>query len=178
VRLREEFWDWFESKYHLRVKENREKSIEWRDGKYHGATSGKLQYQQHVMRLKIDGGAHWTAGQDALKRMMESSWWGWDDGSRCFHWRWPKWYRECIRDGLEVHFPGSKPNFKRAQKDIRGEDAKAKVIEKLRKMAERRYIVPGKVESLTSVFTVEKADDIRLVYNAAESGLNNAMVVP
>jgi hypothetical protein len=79
---------------------------------------------------------------------------------------------------LEVHFPGSKPKFKRAQKDIRGKDAKAKVIDKLRKMVERRYIVPRKVESLTSVFAVEKADDIRLVYNAAESGLNDAMVVP
>jgi hypothetical protein len=34
------------------------------------------------------------------------------------------------------------------------------------------------VESLTSVFAVKKVDDIRLVYNAAEIGLNDAMVVP
>jgi hypothetical protein len=46
------------------------------------------------------------------------------------------------------------------------------------KMRKRRYIVPGLVESLTSVFVVEKVDDIRLVYTAAESGLNDAMVVP
>jgi hypothetical protein len=38
--------------------------------------------------------------------------------------------------------------------------------------------VPGDVKSLTSVFAVEKVDDIRLVFNAAESGLNDAMVVP
>jgi hypothetical protein len=45
-------------------------------------------------------------------------------------------------------------------------------------MRKRRYIVEGLVESLTSVFAVDKVDGIRLVYNAAESGLNDAMVVP
>jgi hypothetical protein len=65
-----------------------------------------------------------------------------------------------------------------AQRDERDATAKEKVTEKLTKMRKRRYIVPGLVESLTSVFAVKKVDDIRLVYNAAESGLNDAMVVP
>jgi hypothetical protein len=34
------------------------------------------------------------------------------------------------------------------------------------------------VESLTSVFAVDRVDDIRLVYNSAESGWNDATVVP
>jgi hypothetical protein len=45
-------------------------------------------------------------------------------------------------------------------------------------MRKQRYIVEGLVESLTSVFAVDKVDDIRLVCNVAESGLNDAMVVP
>jgi hypothetical protein len=70
-------------------------------------------------------------------RALQSSWWGWDAGSRCFHWRWPAWYRNTIQDGLEVHFPHGKPSFQSAQRDIRGEAAKKKVIEKLAKMIHR-----------------------------------------
>jgi hypothetical protein len=65
-----------------------------------------------------------------------------------------------------------------AQRDERDDTAKAKITGKMTKMRKRRYIVPGLVESLTPVFAVKKVDDIRLVYNAAESGLNDAMVVP
>jgi hypothetical protein len=72
-------------------------------------------------------------------RAQRASWWEWDDGSRCFYWRWPGWYINTICDGLEVHFVGEKPRFRLAQRDIRGEAAKAKVIEKLMKMRKRRY---------------------------------------
>jgi hypothetical protein len=44
------------------------------------------------------------AGRDALERLANTSWWDWEDGSRPLHWRWPKWYLEVIRDGLQVWF--------------------------------------------------------------------------
>jgi hypothetical protein len=86
------------------------------------------------MRVTVDAGCDWEAGKDAVIRAQRASWWEWDDGSRCFYWRWPGWYMNTIRDGLEVHFPGERPRFRSAQQDIRGEAAKAKVIEKLMKM--------------------------------------------
>jgi hypothetical protein len=176
IGLAAEFHRWFESVYHFRTK--KEETVVWKDGRYQWSNGGRMKYQLHFMRVAVDAGRDWEAGKDAVIRAQRASWWEWDDGSRCFHWRWPGWYMNTIRDGLEVHFPGEKPRFRWAQRDIRGEAAKAKVAKKLEKMRKRRYIVEGLVESLTSVFAVDKVDDIRLVYNAAESGLNDAMVVP
>jgi hypothetical protein len=50
---------------------------------------------------------------------------------------------------------------------------------KLSKVRDRRYITPGFVKSLTTFFSVPKGeDDIRMVYDASVSGLNNAIWVP
>jgi hypothetical protein len=80
---------------------------------------------------------------------------------------------------LKGPFSKSTSQVRRAQRDIKDENIKAKVIEKLGKVRERGYISPGLVESLTSFFEVEKGDDdIRLVYDGSVSGLNCAIWVP
>jgi hypothetical protein len=75
-----------------------------------------MKYELHFMRVAVDAGRDWEAGKDAVIRAQRASWWEWDDGSRCFHWRWPGWYTNTIRDGLEVHFPAEKPRFARLNK--------------------------------------------------------------
>jgi hypothetical protein len=42
--------------------------------------------------------------RDAITRLANSEWWEWSDGSAPAHWRWPKWFRETIQDGLPVWF--------------------------------------------------------------------------
>jgi hypothetical protein len=81
-----------------------------------------------------------------------------------------------MRDGLNVHFQSSPPKYRRAQRDIKDEETKARVLEKLKKVREGG---PGMVESITAFFEVEKGDDdIRLVYNDSVSGLNLSIWVP
>eukprot|EP00980_Cylindrotheca_fusiformis_P030894 scaffold25597_cov206-Cylindrotheca_fusiformis.AAC.4 len=120
-----------------------------------------------------------AAGRDVILRLARSTWWNWDDGSRPAHWKWPSWYLEVIRDGLQVWFKRS-PNFwKRPQP--KGRDAKQHELikKKLGKVRERRYVVAGTVDSLTSFFAVPKGeDDIRMVYDGTKSGLNDSIWVP
>ena len=53
------------------------------------------------------------------------------------------------------------------------------MVEKLSNIRLRGYISTGYVVSLTSFFSVLKGeDDIRMVYDATISGLNDAMWVP
>lgn len=54
-------------------------------------------------------------GIDVVARAANASWFEWDDGSQPFHWRWPKFYQQVIRDGLKVHFRSKTPAFKRPQ---------------------------------------------------------------
>eukprot|EP00980_Cylindrotheca_fusiformis_P024767 scaffold12423_cov140-Cylindrotheca_fusiformis.AAC.1 len=120
-----------------------------------------------------------AAGRDVILRLSRASWWNWDDGSRPVHWKWPKWYEQVIRDGLPVWFKRSPDFWKRPQP--KGRDAKQHELikKKLGKVRDRRYVVPGEVNSLTSFFAVPKGeDDIRMVYDGTKSGLNDAIWVP
>jgi hypothetical protein len=117
-----------------------------------------------------------AAGMEALERASWSSWWGWDDGSRPFHWRWPEEYRERIRDGIKVHLQHDPPRYRVPQRDTKDPATKVRVIGKLTKVRLRGYIGPGFVVSLTAFFHVPKGeDDLRLVYDGSVSGLNDAM---
>ena len=54
-----------------------------------------------------------------------------------------------------------------------------KMKAKLDKVRKRRYIAPGFVSSLTSFFAVPKgSNEIRMVYDASLSGLNDSIWVP
>jgi hypothetical protein len=120
-----------------------------------------------------------AAGMEELERAAWSTWWGWDDGSRPFHWRWPEEDHERIRDGIKVHLQHDPPCYRVPQRDTKDPDIKAKVIGKLTKVRLRRYIGPGFVVSLAASFHVPKGeDDLCLVYDGSVSGLNDAMWMP
>ena len=71
------------------------------------------------------------------------------------------------------------PAYLWAQKDIADEMVKKQVIKKLNKVRNNRYIQAGYVKSLTSFFAVPKGDsDIRMVYDASVSGLNDSLWAP
>ena len=55
------------------------------------------------------------AAKDVLSRIANSTWWEWKAGSRPAHWKWPKWYREIIRDGLKLWFLYSPTTWRRPQ---------------------------------------------------------------
>ncbi len=53
------------------------------------------------------------------------------------------------------------------------------IQEKLASVQNHRYIIPGRVTSLTSFFSVPKGDhDIRMVYDSTKSGLNASLWAP
>jgi hypothetical protein len=85
-----------------------------------------------------------------------------------------------MRDGLRVHFWGTPPRYRRAQRDSKDPGERKLVVEKLIKVRERRYIAPGYGVLLTTFFPVPKGeDDVRMVYDGSVSGLNDdAMWVP
>ena len=84
-----------------------------------------------------------------------------------------------MRDGLKVWLRDEGPRNKRGQRPERDAAVKAKMKEKLMKVRDRRYICPGKVDSLTNYFGVPKGEfDVRMVYDGTASGLNIMIWVP
>jgi hypothetical protein len=143
------------------------------DGK--GQANYARWWQTRYQKSKLDI----VAARDAVGRAAGSSWWAWDAGSRPFHWRWPVYYQQRIRDGIPVHFTSEKPEFRRKQQPIKDAKTRERVKEKLNKVRDKGYICPGFVKSLTSFFPVDKGlHDIRMVYDGSASGLNKAMWVP
>jgi hypothetical protein len=118
-------------------------------------------------------------GCDVIRRTAEATWWTWDAGSACLHWNWPSFYRYVIRDGMSVHFKATPPCYFKPQKNELDPHIKQQMTEKLNHARERGYIGPGVVKSLTSFFAVPKGpDDVRNVYDASVSGLNDVIWVP
>jgi hypothetical protein len=153
----------------------------WRHRKdgYPWKLGGKQEYQKWWRYRFTESPMDWWSGRDAITCAAQTSWWSWDDGSTPLYWRWPAWYQRVMRDGLKFHFQGDLPQYKRAQRDSKDPVEKGLVIQKLKKVRERRYIAGGYVVSLTSFFPVEKGDDdIRMVYDGSLSGLSDAMWVP
>jgi hypothetical protein len=152
--------------------------------KYHwirraGHQVGRKLYQGWWTELWDTATLERLPGWDAVRRVADSSWWEWDEGSAPLYWRWPAEYRNTIRDGLEIWIRGPKPKFQRPQRPEKDPATRAKVVKKLATVRKRKYIAPGKVESLTDFFTVPKGeDDIRVVYNGTSSGLNEILWVP
>ena len=119
-------------------------------------------------------------GQDALTRLAESSWWQWDKGSTLFFWRWPSRHRRAIRDGTKLFVKKELlPHYFKRQMWPADMSHRSKMEEKLGKVRERGYVMPGEVQSLTGFFAVPKGDDdIRIVYDATACGLNAALWAP
>jgi hypothetical protein len=105
---------------------------DWRRGKGKNENlDGLRDYNTWWKSRMLVAHADLLPGADAVRRAAESSWWNWDDGSRPFHWRWPRWYQGTIRDGLEVHFQGKKLAYRKAQRCSPEQDARQKMREKL-----------------------------------------------
>jgi hypothetical protein len=120
-----------------------------------------------------------AAGRDALTKGMGTSWWNWDAGSSLFFWRWPRSFRTEARDGTPIWVCDTLPNYRRPQREERDPVRRAQIWEKLTKVRSRGYVLPGRVNSLTGYFAVGKDEtDIRMVYDASKSGLNDALWAP
>jgi hypothetical protein len=72
------------------------------------------------------------------------------------------------------------PDYWARQKWPSKKEHKLQLLKKLSKVVlNRKYIEQGFVESLTSYFAVPKGEtDIRVVYDATKSGLNDALWTP
>lgn len=121
-------------------------------------------------------------GQSACSRAWGASWWEWDKGSALFFWRWPADYLEQARIGTRPWFVSAPPASRERQPEYDDEETRAKVLEKVGKVVDRRYIErvdKSAVASLMHMFHVPKGDsDIRMVYDGTRSGLNDALWAP
>ena len=118
-------------------------------------------------------------GRDCITRAVNASWWEWLDGSTCFFWRWPSPIRHHVHDGYPVFVQGRLPSWKKKQNVPKQKAMALKMKDKLEKVTNRRYIIPGTVHSLIHVFAVAKGEtDIRLVYDGTKSRLNECTFAP
>ena len=118
-------------------------------------------------------------GRDAVRRAGLASWWEWDAGSSLFFWRWPAEYKKDVRDGLEVCVEGQLPEYWARQNWPKDLAEREQLKKKLYKPVFKNYIARGFVKSLTSFFAVLKGeDDIRIVYDATKSLLNESIWAP
>jgi hypothetical protein len=122
----------------------------------------------------------YEVGIDAIRRASGASFWEWDLGSTVLFWRWPKFLREELRDGLKVWFrQRDLPEYWGRQCWPENKQQRQQLKEKLNKVIVCDYISPGFVKSLTGFFAVPKGTiDIRVVYDATKSGLNAAIWTP
>ena len=120
-----------------------------------------------------------AAARDCLRRIAGVSVWKWDLGSRPIFWNWPEEFRTRVRDGLHVWVNKELlPNWRRPQMGIDPSHLEM-VRSKLDVIRSKGYVEPGTVRSLTAYFAVPKgADDIRMVYDGTQSGLNAALWAP
>lgn len=122
-------------------------------------------------------------GGDGVRK--GGSFWDWDAGSSLLFWRWPPEVRRDTRDGAKVYIKGKLPQYKAPQRVPGDKDQAQHLRQKLWRVRERGYICPGPVQSLTNVFAVPKVQneagevlDVRPVYDATKSGLNEAVWAP
>jgi hypothetical protein len=113
------------------------------------------------------------------------SFWDWDAGSSLLFWRWQPEARNDARDGTRIFVKGKLPRYRAPQRVPRDVAQAKQLRDKLWRVRERGYVNPGPVVSLTNVFAVPKVRDeagnvldVRPVYDATKSGLNDAVWAP
>jgi hypothetical protein len=119
-------------------------------------------------------------GRDAVGRAANSTWWNWDAGSTLFFWRWPKWTKTAVRDGVELFVDWANlPKYWKKQQWPEDDKSINKLRSKISNVRMKKYIQPGFVKSLTSYFAVPKAEtDVRIVYDGTACGLNDCLWAP
>jgi hypothetical protein len=140
----------------------------------------KRKKQRSKVRLNSELIKDLEIGCDAVARAANSSWWNWDAGSTLFFWRWPRWSKSSVRDGIKLFVDWDRmPSFWKRQQWPSDTHCVAKLRKKLSNVRGKQYVQPGFVKSLTSYFAVPKAKtDIRVVYDATACGLNDALWAP
>jgi hypothetical protein len=119
------------------------------------------------------------SARDALLRVGWSDFWEWLDGSSLLFWRWSRDHQSSAVLGYPSWVVGDLPRHRVPQRGEKTDEVKGMVRAKLHTVRTRRYVRPGRVESLTGYFSVPKGDsDIRLVYDASKSGLNSHLWSP
>ena len=168
-RLTREFWGWFQTKYPRFMR-----SLCAAKG-YPSWRGRLLDYLSKSREASLD----WEAGAECVERYANSDWWEWSDGSRPHFWRWPSDYQTPVRDGVSPWLKERLPRWLVPQRAEREDSAREAMKRKLDKVRRMRYLAPGRVESLTSFFSVPKGEnDTRMVYDGTKSGLNDAMWAP
>ena len=163
------------------VKGNQERIIyQWKKG-------GRAKYRRE-MKQKLKFVKDLEAARDCVRRACVCTWWDWCGGSRPFFWRWPKEDWVSIRDGRKNFVRETLPLNSVPQTPTSSEFV-SRVKEKLKVVREKGYITSQqKVKSLTHFFPVAKTwrkeegknvvDEVRMVYDATKSGLNEAVFAP
>jgi hypothetical protein len=119
-------------------------------------------------------------GIDVLARFANASFMEWDAGSTLVFWRWGSPSLQAYaRDGMEAFVDPYLPLPRKKKPASRPPSTKYKLyLVKLRKIIQRGYVKQGKITGLTDYFGVDKADDIRMVYNGSSCGLNKSLWAP
>lgn len=108
-------------------------------------------------------------------------------GSKTYYFRYPIFYKKMVRDGCPIHFekPGprlSKSDLKHTQSPFPDASVREEMRKKVSKVRRRRYIVSTTIENILSIiryFAVPKGEeDVRIVYDATASGLNECVWAP
>ena len=162
------------------------KAVEFLHRKYSWRSDGKQRYNKwynlyrkkasHKEACEIE--LDIEAGIDCISRATYCTPWTWPQGSRLFFWRWGE-FRDVARDGARTFVKSELPTYSKRQKAPKKKHNLKLVQEKLKDVRAKGYISKGEVISVTSLFDVPKGnDDIRLVYDATKSGLNEACWAP
>ena len=135
--------------------------------------------EEILLRSSLELRQDLEVGRDALVRGMDTSFWAWNRGSTIFFWRWNSGYKKELRDGFPVFVDWSKvPSSRQKQVLPSDPEVRRKEKEKLMDAINKGYLESGYVKNLTHFFSVEKGKDIRMVYDATLSGLNEACWAP
>jgi len=121
------------------------------------------------------------AGEAAVAKAAETSWWEWKSGSTIFFWRWPPDYQDVVREGLVPMFDSEPPTNSDRQPPYDDDKIKDQVKKKLDKVIMKGYVELTDikfVEAMMFMFDVPKGDDIRMVYDGSKSGLNKSLWAP
>ena len=158
---------------------NNSKLAVWTGQKYAWRREGKDNYALLWERRASLANQDWMKGSDAVRRALKCTWWDWEAGSAPFFWRWPRWYRTTIRDGIAFPFIREPPTYMKSQRRVMDKVRHELICAKLRSVVGKGYIGPGPIKSLTSFFDVPKGDhDIRMVYDGTVNGFNDSIEVP
>ena len=124
------------------------------------------------------------AGRDVISRIADGDWWSWSCGSRLLFWKWQAEVTQDARDGAPFWVTGRLPRNQKPQRPPSDKRMAKFPAKKINKVRSRGYITPGFIRSLTNYFPVEKVVedgevlDVRMVCDATQSGLNDALWAP